>query len=224
MRMLHQHVGELFQFRRRIGRAGRVRGRVEDDPLGLFRDRLVERVGLQLEAVLKPRFDRHRRAACEQHNVRIGHPIRRGNDHLVAGVRRCDHRIEDDRLAARRDEGLVRLVVEPVLALELGADRRLELRDTVDRRILRLALTDGPDRGFLDVVGRVEIGFTGRKRDHVAAQGFQVARFLRGGNGCRRLNAVERVRDKAHFEAPWRGRTKKRAKPKPACSHAQQAS
>ena len=42
MRMAHQHVGELLEFALRIGRARRVRRRVEDDPLGARRDRALE--------------------------------------------------------------------------------------------------------------------------------------------------------------------------------------
>ena len=43
MRMPHQHVGQRLQLGARVGGAGRVRRRVEDQPLGLRRDRALER-------------------------------------------------------------------------------------------------------------------------------------------------------------------------------------
>ena len=42
VRMLHQHVGQRLQFGARIGGAGRVRRRVEQQPLRLRRDRALE--------------------------------------------------------------------------------------------------------------------------------------------------------------------------------------
>ena len=52
MRVAQQHVGERAQLRRGIGGAGRVRRRVEDQPFGLGRDRGLEILGPQLEAVV----------------------------------------------------------------------------------------------------------------------------------------------------------------------------
>ena len=43
MRVLQQHVGQRLQLGARIGGAGRVRRRVEDQPFGLRRDRLFQR-------------------------------------------------------------------------------------------------------------------------------------------------------------------------------------
>jgi hypothetical protein len=52
MRMLHQHVGQRLQLGARIGGTGRVRRRVQDDPLGFRRDRLLEILRAQLEAAV----------------------------------------------------------------------------------------------------------------------------------------------------------------------------
>ena len=62
MRMAQQHVGQRLQFVARIGRARRVGGRVEHHPFGARRDRALEVLGLQLEAVLER--GRRRRPAC----------------------------------------------------------------------------------------------------------------------------------------------------------------
>ena len=77
------------------------------------------------------------------------------------------------------------LYVEAVLALELRDDRRLQLGDAVDGGVLGLAVADRLDRGFLDVVGRVEIGLAGAEPDDVAARRFQLARLVGDGDGRR---------------------------------------
>ena len=128
MRMPDQHVGQLLELGARIGGAGRVRRRVEQHPLGLRRDRPLERLGRHLEARLERGRHAHRLAAGEHDHVGIAHPIGRRNDHLVAGIERRHERVVEHLLAAGADDDLARLVVEAVLALELAGDRGLELR------------------------------------------------------------------------------------------------
>ena len=90
------------------------------------------------------------------------------------------------------------LVVEPVLALELGADRRLQLGDAVDGGVFGLAAADRRDRRLLDVVGRVEIGLAGRQADDVAALAPSAPGLVGDGDGGGRLDAVERVGNEGH--------------------------
>ena len=90
------------------------------------------------------------------------------------------------------------LVVEIVLALELGGNRLAQWLDAGDGRVFRLAAADGGDRRFLDVVGRVEIRLADGQRDHVLACGFEVARLLREDDGGGRLHALQRFGKKGH--------------------------
>ena len=129
----------------------------------------LERLRLELEAVLHRRLDDHRRAAAQADHLRIGDPIGRRDDDLVAGVERGEHRVVEDLLAAGRDDRLGRLVVEAVLALELLGDRLAQGNDAGDRRVLGLAAADGGDRRLLDMVGRVEIRLAHRQADDVPA-------------------------------------------------------
>src|SRR5205823_2809940 len=76
-----------------------------------------------------------------------------------------------------------------VLALELRDDRVLQLRDTADVGVLRLAGFDGTDRGKLDVRRRIEVGLTGTETDDVASRRFQRARFIRDRDSRGRLHA-----------------------------------
>ena len=205
---LHQHVGDRLELGLGVGGAGRVRRRVEDDPLGARRDRLLQRLRLHLEAVLHARRHDHRLAAGEQHHVRIADPVRRRDDDLVAGVERHHQRVVEHLLAAGRDDDLVRLVVEVVLALELADDRLLELRQALDRGVLRRpAALDRLDRRLLDVVRRVEVGLAGAEPDDVAARRFERARLVGHRHGGGGLDARQRVLEQGHenLRAP-RGR------------------
>jgi hypothetical protein len=66
----------------------------------------------------------------------------------------------------------------------------------------RLALADRPDRRLFDVVGRVEVGLAGAQPDDVAASRFERTRFIRDGDGRRRLDAHDLVRNEGHFDSP----------------------
>ena len=200
VRMLHEDIGERLDLGLRVGGARRVAGRVEQEPLGLGRDGLGQDFRLQLVAVLDAAVGGHGLAAAEQHDVGVGHPVGRRDHDLVAGVQRAQQRVVEHLLAAGADRDLRRLVVEAVLALELGADGGLELGDAVDVGVLRLALLEGADGGVLDVVGRVEIGLARRQRDHVPAFRFQLARFRRHPDGLGGGNAVDAVGEKSGWE------------------------
>ena len=126
VRVPQQHFDERLQLGTRVSGAGRVRRRVQDQPFGFRRDRLVERLRLELEAALELGRDAHRSAAGQQHHVRIAHPERRRHDDLVARIERHGQRVVDHLLAAGADADLRSLVLELVLALELAHDGRLE--------------------------------------------------------------------------------------------------
>ncbi len=102
---------------------------------------------------------------------------------LVAGLERRHQRVVQHLLAAGADGDLTGLVVEPVLALELGADRLFQRRRAVDRGVARLAALHRCDRRLLDVEGRVEIGLAGAEADDVAPGGLELGGLGGDGNG-----------------------------------------
>jgi hypothetical protein len=94
-------------------------------------------------------------------------------------IERRHERVVKHLLAAGAHDDLARLVVQAVLALELADDRRLELRDAVDRGVLRrLSALDRIDRSALDVVGGIEVRLPGPEADHVTAGCFERARLV----------------------------------------------
>src|SRR5262249_5698791 len=96
-----------------------------------------------------------------------------------------------------------RLVVELLPALDLARHSGLELGNAVDRRIFGgLAVADRLDGGLFDVIRRVEVRLASTKPDHIAASRFKRTRFVRDGDGRRRLDAHDLVREKSHCDSP----------------------
>ncbi len=136
MGMAQQHIGDRAQLVLGQGSAGGIVRRIEDQPFGVIGDRCFQILGAQLEAVILGAGHEYRGAAGEQDHVRIGHPIRGGNDDLVAGIEGGHQGVVDHLLAAGTDRDFLSLVVELVLAPELLDDRRLQLGHAVDGRCI----------------------------------------------------------------------------------------
>ncbi|MNK78756.1 hypothetical protein D3C87_984010 [compost metagenome] len=199
MRMLDQHISQRLQLVMRIGSARGVGRRVENEPLGLRRDRLFQRFRLQLEIVFERRVDKNRRTTADRHHFRVAHPVRRGNDNFITRVQRGHEGVEEDLLAARADNRLLRLVVQPVFTLELVGNGLAQFRNAGNRRVFRFTALDGVDGRFLDIFGRIEIRLAGAKADHIAALRFQLTGFLGNSDGGGWLYAGENVGKEGHF-------------------------
>jgi hypothetical protein len=114
---------------------------------------------LQLEPILRLALHNHRNTTCEQHDIRITHPIGRWHNHLVTRVHRGHQRIEQHLLAAGTNRYLRRLVSQAIFPRKLVNDCLLEFGDTIDSRIFRLALLNGNDGRILDILRRIKIRF-----------------------------------------------------------------
>jgi len=100
--------------------------------------------------------------------------------------------LKNDRLSPWGDVDLGGRVGEAVLAGELAADGRFQLRDAVDIGVLRFASPDRRDGGFFDIVRRVEVRLAGVEGDDIPPrrpQGPRLGRRRRRGGG---LDAAER--------------------------------
>ena len=202
MRMAHQHRCQPLQFFRRIGCAGRIGRRVQDQPLGPGRDCRLQHLGHELEAGRGISHRKYRLCATEPHDLRIAHPVRHGHHHLVAGIERRQQRVENDLLAARADKAIGRRHIEPVIAPELGCHRFLELGNAVNIGVARLALVHGTLGRVAHILRRVEIRFAGGKRDDVATLLCHDPGFLADRHGCRRRHARQCFRQKPHVTSP----------------------
>ena len=116
------------------------------------------------------------------------------------GIERHGEGVVDDLLAAVAHQHLVGRVAQPVLALELAADRLAELGEAGDRRVLRPALDDGSHRRDLDVVRSVEVRLSRRQRDHVAAGSRHLHRLGGNDDGGRRLDSAHALCGDGHHK------------------------
>src|SRR5438270_8775232 len=96
------------------------------------------------------------------------------------------------------DRALARLVIEPVLALELAASRSFQLDPPIEHGVAGLAVLDRADAGLADIRRCIEIRLALRQRDDVAP-----GRLKLGGEGGDRhrrrgLYASETVGKKSH--------------------------
>ena len=141
--------------------------------------------------MLRARIGSDRHAVGEQHHVRIRNPVGRGNHDFIARIDQRQDQVEDRLLRAGRHQDLTALVLEPVLAFELGDDRVLEIGGAFDRRVAREALADRFDAGVRDVRGRVEIGLAGAEADDVLAFRLELRDAAREGDGRGGLDALD---------------------------------
>jgi len=163
-----EHLREGLQLIEGVGRARRVRGAVEDEGLGPRGDGLPELFRRQLEAFRLRGVDDDGRGVGQQHDVRVGYPVGRRDDHLVAPSEEDLGHVVQGVLRPGGHDDLGSPVGEAVVPAELFDDGVLELVDAADRGVLREPLLDGADGGGLDVVGRVEIGLPRAEADDVA--------------------------------------------------------
>ena len=121
------------------GRVGRV---AHDEDARRGRDGSLEVLRHQAVAVGLARRDRDGLGPAELRDGGIGDPVGRRHDHFVAGVEEREHRLQERLLAAVGADDLGRLVAEPLLALEVGADLVPQRAHPVALRVLDLAIVE----------------------------------------------------------------------------------
>jgi len=177
-RMLPQHIAQGLQLFAAVGHAGWIGGAVDYHHLGLLVDGGAQLGGRDLELLLGLGLDEHRDAAGQQGHVRIGDPVGGGDDYFVPGVQQRLGHVVEALLAAAGDQDLVGLVFQFVFPAEFVDNGLLEHGGAVHCGVLGLAVADGLDGGFFDVLRGVEVGLSGAQADDVAAGGAQL-----GGQG-----------------------------------------
>ena len=164
-----------------VGGPGGVGGRVDDHRLRLFAQVLAQLLGGDFETLLLGGGDDHRHAAGQLDHRRVGNPVGRRNDHLVAGVEQGLGQVVEGVLAATGDDDLLVFVLQLVFPDQLGPDRFFKFRNAGHRRVAGEAVLDGLDGGGLDVFRGVEIRLAGAEIDDIDAGGLHGLGL--GGNG-----------------------------------------
>ena len=166
--MLLGDVSDLLQTLPAEHRARRVVGVADQQRLGARGDRRLDLGAGDLEGVLEAGWDLHRLTAGEGYLGGVGHEARLRHDHLVARVEQGGHR-QVQRLAdAYRDQDFaVRVVVDTVKRLEIGADGPAQLSRAGIGGVARLAVLEAGDAGLQDHVRRDEIRLADAEADDV---------------------------------------------------------
>ena len=114
------------------------------------------------------------RAAGEAHGLGVGRPVRRREQHLVAGVDERGDGVVDGVLAAVGDDDLRRGDLVAGVPQRLRGDGLLQLGQAAGRRVAVVArVAAGRDGGLDDVVGRREVGLAGAEADDRLARRLQ---------------------------------------------------
>ena len=179
--MFGDHLGDALQLFLGVEHTGGVAGRGEHDEFGAGGDGCLELLGGHLEVVLE--FGGHEDTFTlgQTDKLLVGDPEGGGDDDLVAGVDEALDDLEQALLGTSGDDNLLGLVLETVVAQELGADGFLEVGIAGHRRIVGEIVVDGLLGGFLHHLGGVEVGLADAEADDIFALSLELAGF--GGHG-----------------------------------------
>ena len=172
-------------------RAGRVRGRVEDDGLGPGRDGLLDGVGGDAEALRLLRLEEDDLAAGVLDDVFEADPVGNGQDDFVAVIDEDLDGVEEGQLAAGGEDGLVDGVVGAEVAGMALDDGLAHVGDAGDDRVAREVGLDGGDGRVLDVARGGEVRLAGAEIHQVGALGAQLGGLRGHGHGCGDLDPAD---------------------------------
>ena len=148
-------------------RAGGVRGGVDHDQLRPGADGLEEGV-VDLEGFGGERVVPGD-GACELHAGLVGDPRRIEDERLVARVQHGLHRLVDGVFRPAGDDHLALLRGKAVLAGDLLRDRGRQRGYPGARGVMRLAAAEGVDAGVLDMLRGIEIRLPDGEADDIDA-------------------------------------------------------
>ena len=160
-------AADLGDLVRRVDRAGRVRRRDEEQGLGALRAVRVKLLDRRQVAGALIGHDGYRHAAGQRDRLRVGGPVRRRQQHLVARVEQSGECLEDGLLAAVGDQHLTGGDRQAGVPCRLRGDGFPQLGQPGRRGVLvEPRLCAGAGRRLDDVVRGREIRLTDAEADH----------------------------------------------------------
>ena len=202
LRMLAKHFGKTFQFFKTVHRTSGVGRTAKDDCLRARRDGSCQLLGSNLEILLDGGFHKYGFSVCQTHHVGIAHPIRRRDDDFIARIHHREQHVAHRLFGTIAHHNLRGLVVQSIFTFQFSANGLTKIKITRHRTIARPVVGNGLLPSSLDVVGRVEIGFTHREVDDVDALSFEFGTLLRHcqcGRGSKTIETIgklHKVREK----------------------------
>ena len=190
---LVRQVHNPLQILGRHHRARRVRRRVQNDGLGPRRNRLLNRVGRDAEALRLAGLEKHHLAARVLDDVLEAHPVGNRQNHLVAVVHQDLDGIEQRQLAAGGKDGLIDRVVRAEVAGVALHNRLAHVGNARHHRIAGEVGVNGGNRRVLDVARGRKVRLAGPKIHQVGALRAQFCGLRGHSHGCGNLDPANSV-------------------------------
>ena len=168
-RMPAHQLGQSFQLRTAHHSSGRIPGGVEHQQARAFRDACFQLVEIEPEALLRVRRNHNTPGSRQSGHVRVTEPVRRRDQHFVAGIEQHLEQVEDRLLSTVGDQHLARPGGNAVLAAQLLSHRRSQFGITGRRPVAGDSIAEGLAGGVDDELGGVEIRLSGAQTADVAA-------------------------------------------------------
>ena len=178
-----EHLGQRLEFLLAVNGTRGVARRAEDDGLGAGRDGLFELGGRNLEVLFNAGLHEDGLAVGHEHHLRVAHPIGSGDDDFLARGDEGHDGIADTLLGTVGTNDLLGRIVQAVLVFQFVHHCLTEGRISGHGRVARIVVVHCLLRSFLDVVGRVEVGFADREINHIDPLGLELSALLRHGQG-----------------------------------------
>ena len=118
-----------------------------------------EKFGRELKAGLLAGGNEDRCRLIEEHLIRVGYPIGRGDDHFVTSFEQGLGEVVEGVFGAAGDQNLAFLIGEALISPELLEDGLLQVIRAAGRRVFGESVSDCCDAGFLDGRRCVKIRF-----------------------------------------------------------------
>ncbi len=197
MPVLVRQPNDRLEILRRDHRARGIRRRIQDDHLGLRRNRRLDHLRGDAEVLLLAADHGNHHAARVLDDVLEGDPERHRQNHLVAVIDQHLDRVEQRQLAAGREDALLGRVVGAKVRRVALHNRPPHLRRSGHRRIAGDVLLDRLDRGVLDVPRRRKMRLARPEVRQIDPFGLQLQGSCGNGHGGRHFDAADPVRK--HF-------------------------
>ncbi len=173
--------------------ARRVRRRVQNNRLGPRRNRLLNRVRRNPEALRLARLQVHHLAPGVLDDVLEAHPVGNRQNHLVAVVHQHLDGVEKRQLAAGRKNRLGDVVVRPKVAGMALHNRFAHVRNPRHHGVTGKIRVNRRNRRILDVPRRREMRFPGAEIHQVGALCAQFGGFRGYSHGRGNLDPAYTV-------------------------------
>ena len=159
---------DLLQCLLVIDSSGGVVGGIDDDRNGLVCHCVRNRFRRHDKIVILIRCHENRNAVQDLSHVLVIHPVRRGDDHLIAGIHEAAQCQEQSLHGAHRNLDLrIRVISDSCLALDPLCRRFSQLNNACVRRILGLSCHDRVASRFFDIVRGLVVRVAQGKIDDV---------------------------------------------------------